>query len=242
MATGSAPKGILTALNAEWRCLNEQRRAVVGAWASTHPELGDCRDLQDVLESVSMRPDPLLTRLLTMAAENDPMAGRVVLQAMLGKLVRMARCDATAGLDEYVSALWVRIRTYPLAERPRQIAANLALDTLKTVRHERVWLRWAEVTTYPPEAFIDSLYDAVVRDWNVRDGADYTATHVLSAAVELGLLNHDTRSVLTTVYADGLDGRAAAARHSKTPGAIRVQCSSAVRLLAQHAVELAEAA
>jgi DNA-directed RNA polymerase specialized sigma24 family protein len=243
MAKGSAPKGTLAALNVEWQSLNEQHRSLVGAWASSHVELADCHELHDVLESVRRQPDPTLGRLLAMAAGSDPLAGRVVLQAMLGKLVRMARCDATAGLDEYVGALWVRIRTYPLTDRPRRIAANLALDTLKAVRQERAWLRRAEVTPYPPEAFLDSLYDAIVRDPNKQDGADHlTAKRVLSVAAELGLLSQDARSVLTSVYADGLDGRAAAARHGKTPGAIRVQCSSAVRFLARHAVELAEAA
>ena len=77
-------------------------------------------------------PDPVLGR----SAWPSPwtatsLAGRVVLQTMLGKVVRLAQAHPDVAVDDFVSALWCRIRTYPLTRRPRRIAANLALDTRK---------------------------------------------------------------------------------------------------------------
>src|SRR3954451_24975192 len=156
-------------------------------WRSSWPLLAECGSLDDVLSLVRERPDPVLYALLSLCAGGDLLAGRVVLQAMLGKLVRMASIDAHAGLDDYVGALWLRIRTYPTAERPLRIAANLALDTLKTVQGNSRTPPGIEVTPYPPSAFVDSLWD------RPEPSADeFTARRVIGAAGRLGLINADT--------------------------------------------------
>ncbi|HEU6443760.1 MAG TPA: hypothetical protein VFL61_01745 [Gaiellaceae bacterium] len=64
----------------------------------------------------------------------DPLAGRVVLQALLPGLKRLAgRLLFEAGEREelwslLLAHLWAGIRSYPVERRPRRVAANLLLD------------------------------------------------------------------------------------------------------------------
>jgi hypothetical protein len=111
--------------------------------------------LDDLLAAAQGCPDAILGALLTEVSKGNQLAGRVILQALLGRIVRMATRDPWAGVDDYVAALWCRIQTYPFTSRPTRIAANLSMDTLKTVYDERRWLREGEVPSWPPEAFCD---------------------------------------------------------------------------------------
>jgi DNA-directed RNA polymerase specialized sigma24 family protein len=241
----SSNYGIVAALNAEWAGLCEERLDEVQDWAGRHPSLAGCRELTDVLVAVRGDADPVLSALLTESERGSELAGRTVLQAMLGKLVLMAARDRDAEVDDYVAAMWCRLSTYPLRERPGRIAANLALDTLKAVKCERRWCRRAvDVTTLAPDAYLDQLHTAAVHRTSLDHGAaaEVTATGVLRAADQLGLIDGTTRDVLLSVYSEGLSGREAAGRHQTSPGMIRFRCSKAVRRLAQHAALLAEAA
>lgn len=229
--------GLGCALNDEWeRVLCQQ--SVPARWRIGSAELVGCRTYADVLAAVCIQPDPVLGALLRLRAGGELVPGRVVLQAMLGKLIRMAAHDPDAGLDDYVSAMWLRISLYPLADRPVRIAANLALDTLKTVRRASGAQPAFEVTPFPPSAFVDSLMEPAAEP--PEDDPD--AARVLLTAARLGLIDDDTTAVLRTVYAEGLTGASAAVRHGKSAGAIRVQCHKAVRRLAEHRALLLEAA
>jgi hypothetical protein len=85
--------------------------------------------------------DELLCGLLTLANE-DPLAGRVVLQALLPGLKQLARRALfDAGERELFWELllahtWSRIRSYPLARRRRRVAANLLFDSLQRTLRE----------------------------------------------------------------------------------------------------------
>lgn len=233
------PTGLLAALNAEWGRLVEDRTDAVARWAAPEPTLAGCRHLDDVLERGRQQPDAVLWMLLARCAAGDQLAGRAVLQAMLGKLVRMARVDPQAGLDDYVAALWIRIRTYPLTQRPRRVAANLALDTLKSVRRETRHGRGAAVTPYPPEVFVTGMHGTGPA---ATPEGELSAARLIATAARLGLVKPQVEAVLTSVYAEGLSGRDAALRHGTTAEMIRYHCSTAVRRLARHADALAEAA
>ena len=106
-------------LDAEWRRLIEDPR------------------VEHDFASIPHDPDAALWRLLAAQQAGDTLAGRIVLQALLGKLVRFALSDADASLDDYLAAAWERIATYPLTTRRSSVAANLALDTLKAVKREQ---------------------------------------------------------------------------------------------------------
>lgn len=237
---------IIDALNADWQLLQVANAETVQRWSRDHAVLTSCHTLDDVLAAVRIAPDPTLAALLMRDAAGEELAGRAVLQAMLGKVVRMAGCDPRASVDDYIAAMWCRIRTYPLADRPVKIAANLALDVLKAVGQETRWNRRGEVVApIPPGRLLDQLHDEAL----VRARADHnngiaasTAAGVIAAAGALGLIDEPTRKVLLSVYAEGLSGRDAAARHHTTAAMVRFRCSRGVRRLAQHSASLAEAA
>lgn len=238
---------LIDELNQEWaRLVSEDQRGDSGrvaGWGHGWLPLGTCRDLDDVLAHVRQQPDATLAILLAACADGDLVAGRVVLQAMLGKVVRMVSTDRVATADDYVSALWCRIQTYPLAKRPRRIAANLALDTLKAVVHERGDLAASVCVQMAPDLVFDAFCDEIL----TAEALDHSrvgrldASRVVATATRLGLVDSTTGSVLLSVYDDGLSGRDAARRHRLSPELVRARCSRAVRRLADHAALLAEA-
>jgi len=103
------------------------------------------------MDAVRADPDAALLALLVLHRQGDAAAGRVVLQAMLGKLVRMAAPDPHATFGDFLGALWERIATYPIERRPRRVAANLALDTLKALR-SGTWRPTCRLADAAPDA------------------------------------------------------------------------------------------
>jgi DNA-directed RNA polymerase specialized sigma24 family protein len=246
VTTSSVRRGfhIVDALNDEWDRLAPDR-GTAALWAGRYGVLAACVDLDDVLLAINSEPDAALGALLTEVARNDRLAARTVLQAMLGKLVRMACVDDHVRIDDYVAAMWLRICDYPLARRPRRIAANLVLDTLKLVKNEQRLALRLDIRPWPPGRRLDELHESAGR----REVADHqahlaelTADAVLDLAAGIGLVDRKARHLLESVYADGLSGEAAAKRHGTTAGSVRVRCSRAVRHLARHASQLAAAA
>ena len=71
---------------------------------------------------------------------------------------------------------------------------------------------------------------------------DVEVHEVLEAGSQLGLIDDLASALLQSVYVDGMTGTHTARRFHTSAGTIRVRCSKAVRQLAAHAVELADAA
>ena len=175
----------------------------------------------------------------------DQLAGRVVLQALIGRVVRMAQRDPRAGIDDYLARLWCAINSYPLRKRPVRIAANLSMDTLKAVSREHRWIGRGDVTLWPSSESLEELLSPAGLDGSRRDSpppADIEARRVLEAASLLRLIDHSSAAVLQSVYVDGMTGAQAARRLHTSAGTVRVHCSKVVRELAAHAAELADAA
>lgn len=232
---GRRQGAIVEALNRDWDELQDRHRGSVRDWSRRHGALAECRSPAEVLLVAGGRPDAVLGALLTEVSKGDQLAARVVLQALLGRVVRMALRDPGAGIDDYLSALWCRILTYPLDARPTRVAANLSMDTLKTVSAERRWLREGEVTPWPPEVFWDEQHEHLFRR---RDEVVVTAAEVLRAGRERGVIDASVQGLLTSVYVDELTGHEAAGRHRTSADSVRVRCSRAVRRLAAHRDEL----
>lgn len=221
----------VAALDAEWEASQAKMTEVVVRWACEHHELAACGSAAEVLERIRKRPDPTLRRLIAIAQAGGPdarLAAFIIVKSMLGKLILMARTERS-DIADWIGALWLIIHDHPLRRRPQRIAANLSLDTRKAVLASQD-RRQISVDA----ASWDQMADAPV--------AEPSASEVLRAASRLGLLDATTHAVLTSVYADGLDGRRAARAHHTTPGTIRWRCSRAVRLLAAHRAELLAAA
>jgi hypothetical protein len=239
------PYRIVDDLNREWRELVEGRGDALPGWARRHPALAPCTGLEEVALRASRGQDDALHALLAEAQGGTGLAARVVLQAMLGRLVRMAGRDPGALVDDYVGAMWCVLVQYPLAARPVRIAANLALDTLKAVHQERRLLERGTLALGLPARDLELLLELHRGREDLDHAAELRAlgaAEVIEAGRRLRLIDEGTRRLLHHVYVDGLNGRDAAARGGTTPGSLRVRCSRAVRRLAAHAAELAEAA
>lgn len=233
-AMSSADRWFLTGLNQEWVQLGEAEDPQGRGWGSRWPCLADHESVATLVTDGRARDDTVLGALLHECCSGDDLAGRVVLQALLPGMVRMAGRDRLADLSDYVAQLWCRIRTYPLERRPQRIANNLELDALKAICHTR----GADDSVLPVEPDgIERLLGRARRDDDQPD-----APSVIGAALAHGLVDGHTADVLRSVYADGLSGREAADRHRCSVDLIRWRCSKALRTLAQHAVLLAEVA
>ncbi len=217
---------LVDALNREWAVLLDG----LGAEAA---------QLGAQVESAQRGDDQTLHRLVAAAREGNQLAGRLVLQSQLGRLVHLTLRDRVADADDYVSAFWCVLSTYPLERRPEQIAANLALDTLKLVHRDRRWMGRTRAVVYPAGADLSSVLDRSGRSYA---GLEPGATEVLAAGERLQLIDRPTRRLLQAVYVEGLSGPEAAVRCATTPGSLRVRCSRAVHRLADHASALAEVA
>lgn len=199
-------------------------RYTVRSWADTHAELSGCAQLDDVLTAITRAPDDVLGRLLALGASGDPLAHRVVLQTMLGKVVLLAASDQLAGVDDHLAELWLGIAAYPLEARPHRIAANLAWDVRKRVRARR----------FPAPVDPDRLVGVAAPTEPEEPGA----AQVLAEAERLGLIDRSTHATLRAVYAEGRTSARAADVLGTSPEVVRWRCSRALRRLAGHAQAL----
>lgn len=218
------PTPIRDHLNREW--LGLAGAAIPTSWAA-EPAIGG-GTIGDLPAVVRAAPDAVLGFLLQRVAAGDTLAGRVVLQVMLGRLVNDARRDPEHCLDDYVAEMWVAIATYPLHRRPGRIAANLALDVAKRVRRRGPSipvdpLRFVELAAAVPEPAEPELLESVL--------VIARAGRLIDAATEL---------TLRLVYQRGLRSDEAAEVLGVTPAAVRRRCRRAVQRLAANADALAE--
>lgn len=212
-------------LDEEWREVAALPDGECGGWATEQVLLDGCLTPAHVLGKIPDAPDALLAFLIGRYQSGSRVAGRIVLQAMLGKLVRMSYTGTAAGepraLDDLVTHMWCQIAGYPLARRPRSVAANLALDTLKAAQRE--WRHHREIPAAP---------DAVVGELERRqlpEDEEWTAAAIIMDAFDLGRITQTTRDILLAVYSEGLSGASAAERWKCSPAAIRTRCRTAIK-------------
>ncbi len=121
-------------LDREWQRIvrsNEARRALA-RWSSKHPALEPICDLEDLLRRRrdSSAAEPILRALVT-EAKVDELAARVVLQALLPGLVKIAgdrRAWQAEAMDDIIGIAWQEIRDFRL-ELPGRVAASVVLNT-----------------------------------------------------------------------------------------------------------------
>jgi len=138
---GAPGLDVVVALEHEWDALPAKalsRR--LRMWSERESALTAFPTVQELLRSLRRlrgnhdSENAILAALLRQA-RTDQLAARVVLQALLPGLKRLAgRLLLEVGEREelwslLLAHLWAAIRSYPLEERPRRVAANLLLDT-----------------------------------------------------------------------------------------------------------------
>ena len=144
----SHERDLIQRLEAEWGALaSGPLRGRLRLWSDQEATLAGFATPQHLLRhllSLGGSPrlkDETLAALLRQA-QSDPLAARVVLQALLPGLKSLARriLFEAGERDEVWSALlahcWERIRRYPLERRPGRIAANILLVALKKTTYE----------------------------------------------------------------------------------------------------------
>ena len=204
----------LGALNTEWRQHLASRDP--SSWAAAEPELLGASDLDGVLALVRKRPDAVLAALLRLGRAGEILAHRVVLQTMLGKMVRLC-AGRPQMLPEALSELWLAIAEYPLERRPACIASNLAWTVHRRLPRPLPGRGWTDLDAPDVET------------------AQPDAASTLAQARRLGLINENTHRTLWTVYVAGRTSAQAAADLGTTPELVRWRCSRALRRLAGRA-------
>ena len=245
-------------LNGEWRSLCDApaTAAVVGGWANDWPALAGLDTLAGVLRRITggspAGRDEVLLALLELARDGDRLAGRVVLQAMLPKAVRVAmsvvrRPDVLGDREEAqaraVAALWQAIATYPLTARPGRVAGNLALDTLALVQRGHTGSSHFPAT-FPEQPFADLhvLGEAGRLDAGPDDltgPADAELLMLLAWSVRTKVLELHEAQLLTRIYlsdGDAADAQMITTELGVSSAALRQRCSRLARRLGHAAV------
>jgi hypothetical protein len=254
-----SPASLPSRLNREWRELATApaAAAALSRWAAADPALAEAGSLEALVRQISRaepaRRDPMLLALLALAQDGDRLAGRVVLQVMLPKAVRVAmsivrRPDVGGDREEAyataVAALWQVIASYPIERRPRRVTANLALDTLAVVQRGHTGSsHFARVFPERPCADLRQVCEPVHHDPEpdeLAGPADAELLMLLAWAVRTAVLPLDQARLLARAY--GLDGQPTAgsaqvaAQYGLSPAALRQRCHRLARRLGAAAV------
>ncbi|RIQ33611.1 hypothetical protein [Jiangella rhizosphaerae] len=237
-----ADASLVGRLNAEWSrlCADPRTESAVAHWGRRHAELAGCVALEDVEPAVAAagaeQADRILLALLRLAHGGDSLAGRTVLQLMLGKAVRIATTragrDTKPSLEHTaVAALWTVIATYPLERRQAKVAANIAMETLRAVTGELT--HQLSETPTSPDVLAADLMPLTPSE---RTTADHELLDLLTWAVDEGTITAADATLILDIYtpAPGTEGgAAAAARHGLTWPAARQRASRAIRKVAR---------
>jgi hypothetical protein len=190
--------------------------------------LAGAGSLDEVLAVIATQPatrDQVLLVLLERAQSGEQLAGRAVLQAMLGRAVRVSatvaqrldvRGDQEEALACAVAALWQVIATYPVRSRRARVAANLAMDTVAVAQRghtgsSHLRRRPLEV----PVADLGTLRVAAHRDRELDElhgPADAELLTLLAWAVRTHVLDAAEAQLLLRVYTPDATGRRTSAR------------------------------
>jgi len=209
---GESTHSIVARLNQEWDNLRwDPAEWVVGAPV-----------LDVVLAGIPLDPDHQLNELIRACQKGYESAGRVIVQALLPKLILMSHVFPYPPITHLVSALWIRISHYPLQRRPRCVAANLVLDAKKDVLAE--YRTKITVCAMPERAFAITTESDTVP----------TADQVLAAARNLGLASPESLTIVEMVYIEGRPKDQVAQAYAMTTEAVRQRCSDTVKRLREN--------
>ena len=241
--------GIFGQLIDEWSrlCVLPSLSRQLHRWGSTEIALGGIETLQDVItrldEGDRAEDDRLLAALVRLAHSGQVMAGRIVLQAMLPKLVKISRTTGSTSSETQsredrchviVATFWTVMAGYPIHRRTTKVAAGLALDTLHELTRDlrrptrdipvdplEASDRFAVLTAVDPTATVGGL------------SSDADLLEVIAWGVDVDVISGEDAAVLTRVYVPdpGIRTADVAAAMGLTTEALRQRCSRARRRL-----------
>lgn len=213
----------LAGLEREWRALVAGPLAVrFRSWRGTDPVLAGFSGPAAVIKFLrgpapAEAKDRALAGLLARARE-EPLAGRVVLEALMPGLKRLVGRlgPSVVERDEVwqlvLAAAWERIRTYPLERRPRRIAANLLLDTLHAVLGE-----------LKRERHCQAELGETALEAPLRGGRPVDVEAVLARAVAAGVIKKDEAELILETEIDGVSLSELAKRDGFSYNALKIR-------------------
>lgn len=188
-------------LDREWRRLRRDRLAA-RRLRSVCELAGGARTLGDVERFVrGAHPedaDRVLLALVGRAVDRDELAARVLLQLLIPGTRALARRwwalgDADERASAAVTAVYHRIRTYPLARRPGRVAANILMDAAQELR--RTVPRLLSVPTDDPARHAASRRAIRNGPADVEHPA-IELTHLLHDAVTTGVVDRSDAELI----------------------------------------------
>lgn len=232
-----------TALNRDWDYVRTSgtARARLAQWRRIYPALAAHHDLDAVLDAVRDNPNPPLAALITAHQAGDTVAGRVVLQAMIGRLVRAARY-ARVGADYRcfddttdkrreraqitVAAFMTVLSTAPTDSK--NLPASLYLRTLDLVTKEPA----APDIVPIPDTVYEGSSNLHVADPYTPEPSTVDVESVLSWATSNDAVTFDEARLIRRCYnSDGEDWKAIATDLNITYSALRKRASRALNNL-----------
>jgi len=242
----------LAALEAEWRALvRGELRARFRVWRAEDGALTRFGDPDALISFLHRRGAPdakdAVLLVLLVRAQQEPLAGRVVLQAMLPGLkslsARLAR--SVVSFEELwqilFACLWERIVTYPVERRPSRVAANLLRDTLKRALAELKREADAQGQLLP-DVPLDDLDDLLAAD--AAEGADAHGSvdieDVLKRAIAARRLTAEEAEVILATEVDGVPLAVIAERLGVSYNAVKIRRQRAEQRLLEFLGVLAD--
>lgn len=195
--------GYLGQLNAEW-VEQYSTHSLPVAWFESHDHLLEVLDLGHLLTWIAAAApndrDVVMHSLLRSTRDGDALAGRVLLQTMLGRVQRLTHTARGRQLEDPVAAaveaMWRAIACYPLHRRTA-VAQNLAMESLRALP------RAEKAPVAAGEALEGLIHHEQV---NGRLNASYESDPSLQAqaallwALDTGTLAGDEVTLLTRSY------------------------------------------
>jgi hypothetical protein len=140
----------------------------------------------------------VLLALVRRAVSGDALAARVLLQLLLPGTRALARRwwalgDADERAAAAVTAVYHRIRRYPIERRPGRVAANILLDAAQELR------RGVPKLLATPSADPAAQAAILDRGWTVHGPVEHPAvelTEVLADAVAAGIVERDDAELI----------------------------------------------
>jgi DNA-directed RNA polymerase specialized sigma24 family protein len=196
-------------LQSDWRQVLHSAllTARFGAWRVKEPALArflDAAALVRFMRGPGSRAekDAVLCALLAWA-KDESIGARVVLEVirpgllnLSARIMRDAREREELRSTMYLAA-WEGIRRYPLARRPRRVAANLLLDTmhrtLVEAGRESAWRAARSFANFEGQGS------------EAREGLDADVDALLEGAVRAGAVSADEAEVILSSRVDGME-------------------------------------
>ena len=240
-------------LTHEWVQLNTTTPTVVlRRWAKHLPRLANHSRLSDIVDDIDRSPkaekDQILLALIKLFHDGHPLAGRVVLQAMLPGISTIRPSKAVVDTSESIedrqhatlAEFWTTLSDYPHT-RTTSVAANLMLDTLNRVSDTKARLptpiavdpaTLQAVTEEPYEGDFETATACITEDTDIAD--------LLTWGQERGHITTAEVALLTAVYVTApyrhtgaCDYATATTRFGISARTVRRRCAAATSRLTE---------